>query len=89
VLEQRGVMVAPDVLANAGGVVASMDEYSRSLSAMKMTREEVFATVEQSLGAAYDNCLERSRATGASLTEVAIAVVVERVYDAMRRRRMT
>jgi glutamate dehydrogenase/leucine dehydrogenase len=88
VLAERGVVVVPDILANAGGVVASMEEYSRSLSAMKVTREEVFATVAKSLGAAFDNCRERSRATGASLTEAAVALAVERVYEAMRRRRM-
>jgi len=89
VLGERGIVVVPDILANAGGVIASMEEYSRSLSAMKVTREEVFYTIEQSLGAAYDNCRERSRASGASLTEAAIAIAVERVCDAMRRRRMT
>ena len=89
VLADRGVLVVPDILANAGGVVASMEEYSRSLSAMKVTREEVFATITQSLGTAFDNCRERSRATGANLTEVAVALAVERVYGAMRRRRMT
>lgn len=89
VLGERGIAVVPDILANAGGVVASMEEYSRSLSAMKVTREEVFATVEQSLGAAFDACRERSRETGAGLTETAVAIAVARVYGAMQRRRMT
>jgi len=89
VLAGRGVFVVPDILANAGGVVASMEEYSRSLSAMKVSREEVFTTIEQSLGTAFDNCRERSRATGANMTEAAVALAVERVYGAMRRRRMT
>lgn len=89
VLTRRGVVVAPDILANAGGVVASMEEYSHSLSAMKISREEVFATIERSLGAAFDNCRERGRLTGASITEAAVAIAVERVYGVMRRRRMT
>jgi glutamate dehydrogenase/leucine dehydrogenase len=89
VLTERGVLLVPDILANAGGVIASMDEYSRSLSATKVTREEVFATIERSLGVAYEACRERSLATSTSLTEAAVALAVERVYEAMRRRRMT
>ena len=89
VLGQRGIVVVPDILANAGGVVASMEEYSRSLSAMKVTRDEVFATIEKSLGTAFDNCRERMREKGVRMSEAAVGLAVERVYDAMRRRRMT
>lgn len=88
-LAAREVEVVPDILANAGGVVASMEEYSRSLSAMKVTREEVFATIEQILGVAFDACRERSGAMAVSLTEAAVGLAVERVSGAMRRRRMT
>lgn len=88
-LDAQRVVVIPDILANAGGVVASMDEYSRSLSAAKMTRQQVFATVERSLGEAFDACRNRGRVTGECMTEAAVSLAVERVYDAMRRRRMT
>jgi glutamate dehydrogenase (NAD(P)+) len=89
VLGQRGIVVVPDILANAGGVVASMEEYSRSLSAMKVSRDEVFATIEKSLGTAFDNCRERMREKDVRMSEAAVSLAVERVYDAMRRRRMT
>ena len=88
-LDAQRVVVIPDILANAGGVVASMDEYSRSLSAAKMTRQEVFATVERSLGEAFDECRDRGRVTGECMSEAAVSLAVERVYGAMRRRRMT
>ncbi len=32
ILESKGIRVVPDIVANSGDVVASMEEYSRSLA---------------------------------------------------------
>jgi len=82
------VVVVPDILANAGGVIASMEEYARSLSATKMPQDRMFATIRDLLGAALDASLARSQVSGTTLSEAAVAIAVERVYDAMLRRRM-
>lgn len=88
ILTERGVIVVPDILANAGGVVASMEEYARSLSATKMPQDRMLATIRELLGAALACSLARSQASGTTLSEAAVAIALERVYDAMRRRRM-
>lgn len=88
ILTERGVTVVPDIIANAGGVVASMEEYARSLSAAKVTQDRMFATIRDLLGTALDAALARSQASRTTLSEAAVAIAVERVYDAMRRRRM-
>jgi len=88
ILTRRGIEVVPDIVANAGGVIASMEEYSRSLSAMKTPQGQMFATIRDLLGAALDQTMERSRAMGITLSEAAVSLAMERVYDAMRRRRM-
>jgi len=88
ILTERGVVVVPDILANAGGVIASVEEYARSLSATKMPQDRMFATIRDLLGAALDASLARSQVSGTTLSEAAVAIAVERVYDAMLRRRM-
>lgn len=87
-LIQRNIEVVPDIIANAGGVIASMEEYSRSLSATKTSREQMFATIRHLLGIALDQTMQRSEALGISLSEAAVGLAVERVFDAMQRRRM-
>jgi glutamate dehydrogenase/leucine dehydrogenase len=88
ILEERGIPVVPDILANAGGVIASMLEYSGSLSALKPTREQVFETCKRKIGDNFDLALERSRDQGVSLSEAAVALATERVYAVMKSRRM-
>lgn len=88
VLAGKKIPVIPDIVANSGGVVASMEEYARSLSAAKTPRERVFGTIRELLGQAMDDTLERSRAMEISLYEAAVALSMERVYGAMQQRRM-
>jgi len=88
ILEGRRILVIPDILSNAGGVVASMEEYSKSLSAAKVTKEEVLRTVQDVLGRAFEQVLEVSRSEKVPMTEAAVSLAVHRVYDAMRKRRM-
>jgi glutamate dehydrogenase/leucine dehydrogenase len=87
ILEQRGVAVVPDILANAGGVIASMEEYSRSLSAIKMAKEDVLRIVRDRIGENLDLSIKLSRELGISITEAATQLAVERVYEVMVRRR--
>ncbi len=87
ILEQENIPVVPDILTNAGGVIASMEEYSRSLSVQRKRKEEVFAFITDRIGENLDLALERSKAEGISLTQAAVTIAVERVYNAMKRRR--
>ena len=88
ILQQRGIPVVPDILANAGGVVASMLEYSSSLSAIKPSREEVLDTVREKLETAFEHALEYAQQAGTTLPPAAVLLAVERVHAAMKRRRL-
>jgi len=46
ILEEKGIRVIPDIIANAGGVIASSEEYSKSLSAKYMKKEETYAMID-------------------------------------------
>ena len=88
VLRERRIPVAPDILANAGGVIASMLEYSSSLSAIKPTREDVYEVIRRKIGENFDLARDRSMASGVGLVEVSIEIAMERVYGVMKGRRM-
>jgi len=87
ILEKRGIAVIPDILANAGGVIASMEEYSRSLSAMKVAKEDVFKMIRDRIGENLDLSMKLAQELGISITEAAIQIAIERVYQVMVRRR--
>jgi glutamate dehydrogenase/leucine dehydrogenase len=88
ILTRRGIVVMPDIVANSGGVIASMEEYARSLSAAKMPQERMFQTIRDLLSTAMDVTAARSDELKVTLTEAAVGIAIERVYDAMRGRRM-
>lgn len=88
ILKARGIWLVPDIVANAGGVIASMEEYVRSLSAAKNSRDRMFATIRELLETAMAETLQASISLKCTLYEAAVSLAMQRVYDAMRHRRM-
>lgn len=86
-LGERGIAVLPDMIVNAGGVIASMEEYSKSLSAALVTKEAVFDMISLRIREALRSADQLAASAGISMTEAAIQIALERVYDAMRTRR--
>jgi glutamate dehydrogenase (NAD(P)+) len=92
ILVDRGVVVVPDILANAGGVTVSYFEWVQNNQEMRWDLEDVNRQLERRLTRAWDRCrqfqLERvdeATAWGAdhlSLREAAFALAVERVTEA-------
>ncbi len=87
-LWERGIIVAPDILANAGGVIASMLEYSSSLSAIKPERHEVYKILKKKIGENFDLSRDRAAEEDIGFVEAAIEIAMERVYSVMKGRRM-
>lgn len=86
ILKERKIPVIPDIIANSGGVIASMEEYSRSLSALKTRREEVFKVLEEKLGQALNDSWDIADSQGIDLCQAAVELAVRRVYQAMKNR---
>lgn len=86
ILRKKNILVIPDILANSGGVIASGEEYSRSLTATRMKKEEVFKVIEEKIGDNLKLALQKSRDEKIDLTEACTLIAVERVHDAMKKR---
>jgi glutamate dehydrogenase (NAD(P)+) len=82
ILEDRGVLVLPDVLANAGGVVVSYFEWVQGLQEYFWKEEEVNARLNEIVTRAYHETSETSRRHGMSMRRAAYGLAVGRVAEA-------
>lgn len=80
-LHARGVLVVPDFVANAGGVICAAMEYQGA------TRLAAFAVIAEKIAANTAETLEQARRSNMPPREAAVAVAVARVKQAMRNRR--
>ncbi len=86
VLHERGIPVVPDVLANAGGVVASYFEWAQDLQGYMWEKELFHQRLEKTMHEAFDAVWIRHGELGVNLRETALAVGVERIAEATRLR---
>ena len=85
-LTERGVIVVPDVLANAGGVVVSHLEWVQDLQGLFWDGEQVERFLERRMVRAFEGVWTTARARGLGLRAAAYLLAVERVAEAVRRR---
>ncbi|MBD2203562.1 Glu/Leu/Phe/Val dehydrogenase [Calothrix sp. FACHB-1219] len=82
-LEARGVVVLPDILANAGGVVVSYLEWVQGLSYLFWDEERVNREMEHLMVNAYRQVMEQSQARQISPRLAAYTLGVGRVAQAL------
>lgn len=76
-LAQRGVLVLPDFVVNAGGVICAAVEYHQG------SERQALQTIAEKIEANTRAVLERSRLNGELPREAAMAIARERVVRAM------
>lgn len=79
ILEDGGITVIPDLLANAGGVTASYFEWAQNLQQVVWTEEHADRQLEVFLTRAYQNVVNRAKRDGVSLRSAAYSLGIERV----------
>jgi glutamate dehydrogenase (NAD(P)+) len=81
-LTERGVLLIPDILANAGGVIVSYFEWVQDIQAFFWDATEVNQRLEQIMGRAYATVRDLSTERDISLREAAYQLAVQRVAAA-------
>jgi glutamate dehydrogenase (NAD(P)+) len=87
ILNDSGTLVVPDVLANAGGVVASYFEWVQNLLHLRWEEHEVNNKLGAKMRSAYREVEERAERDGrVPLRVAAYELAIERVLEATRLR---
>jgi glutamate dehydrogenase (NAD(P)+) len=82
ILEDRGVLVLPDVLANAGGVVVSYFEWVQGLQEYFWKEDEVNARLNDISTRAFNETWATRESRGTSMRMAAYGLAVQRVSEA-------
>jgi len=86
ILADKGVLVVPDVLANAGGVIVSYFEWVQNLQHLAWDEREVNDRLGTRMRKAFRAVHSRAREKGESLRVASYALAIERVAQAARDR---
>ena len=86
ILQQRDILVVPDVLANAGGVTVSYFEWVQDFSSFFWTEEEINARLEQIMVGAFDAIWKLSEERNVSLRTATFIIACQRVLAAREQR---
>ncbi|MGA2209126.1 MAG: Glu/Leu/Phe/Val dehydrogenase [Acidimicrobiales bacterium] len=83
ILERRGIVVVPDILANAGGVTASYFEWAQGRQGYAWEEQVVAERLRRIMESAFDACWHRSKDLKVTLRRASVALALERVGEAI------
>jgi len=86
ILEENGVMVVPDILANAGGVTVSYFEWVQDRHGYFWTEERVNRRLNRMMREAFDNLFMVSEKYSITLRQAAYVYAIDRVATTLKLR---
>lgn len=84
VLQEKGVFIVPDIIANAGGVTASYFEWIQNLQREHWPRERVLSMLEERMVRTFNEVVETSRKMEVGMRDAAMVLSVSRVALAVQ-----
>ena len=86
ILEERGILIVPDVLANAGGVTCSYFEQVQGNANYYWERDDVLRKLKSRMTAGFAAVCENAEREQVSLRDAAYLIAIERVARACHER---
>ncbi|TLS53068.1 Glu/Leu/Phe/Val dehydrogenase [Paenibacillus antri] len=86
IVSDRGILLVPDVLASAGGVIVSYFEWVQNNQGYYWTEEEVHAKLEDMMVKGFDNVYQTHATRGVDMRLAAYMVGVRKMAEAARYR---
>ncbi len=86
ILLDRDIMVVPDILANAGGVIVSYFEWVQAHQAYQWSEREVNDRLEERMTTAWHDVVQYAGTHSLTYRAAATAIAVRRVTEAHRQR---
>jgi len=86
ILEKKGIVVIPDILANAGGVTVSYFEWTQNLQQLAWEEEKVNRELKKIMIRSYQQVASVAREKKAALRVAAYSVAIDKVVRATRLR---
>lgn len=86
ILNKKNIVVVPDILANAGGVVVSYFEWVQNIQSVSWTEETVNEKLESIMDPAFEAVYSIATKNNASLRTGAYLIAVKRVVEAKKAR---
>jgi glutamate dehydrogenase (NAD(P)+) len=83
ILNEAGVFLVPDILANAGGVIVSYFEWVQDLQSFFWSEDEVNQRLERILIDAFDEVVRTAKTRKVDMRTAAYIIGVGRVADAI------
>jgi glutamate dehydrogenase (NAD(P)+) len=86
ILAERGILVLPDILTNAGGVTVSYFEWVQDLGRLFWTRDETRLRLREKMADAFDRVWELAAERGLTLRSAALVAGIREVAGALSAR---
>lgn len=86
ILEKKGIIILPDVLANAGGVVVSYFEWMQNLSGYNWTEDKVLARLKSKMVEVYNTLFKLKKDGQCSYRSAGYTHAILRLMEAERDR---
>lgn len=86
ILEERGIPIVPDILANAGGVTVSYFEWVQNIQAFTWDEQHVNEQLENILSRAYQSVVHIMQEKKVPMRTAAFSIAIQRVAEAERLR---